>query len=110
MYLWAGSQGDDWNIYSGVSTGIEEGTAPSIAVSLASNPARGRLSLYLSGQTSAYSGTLRLLDLSGRTVLSTEAFLNPGGVLTVDCSRLPSGIYSLMLEGFQETTRFTLVH
>ena len=110
MYLWAGSQGDDWNIYSGASTGIEGGTAPSAEVALASNPVRGSLTLSLPGQTSVYSGTLKLFDLSGRAVLSTEIFLSPGGVLAVDCSPLPSGIYSLMLEGFQETTRFTLVH
>jgi hypothetical protein len=61
-------------------------------LSLAPNPARGRTLVSLEG---AAAQQYTLLDVSGRAAL-TGTF--PGNAFELDLSRLPAGLYLLVLE------------
>lgn len=109
-FFWAGSQGSDWNIYSSTGTGIGGDPEPAPRPRLLANPAYGSLALMLPDGSGDFSGTVMIIDLTGRVVLSSREAIASGGSCTVNCSSLPAGIYSAVLEGCDDTVRFTLLH
>jgi hypothetical protein len=107
---WAGTQGADWNIYSDSPTGIESGNPQTPFVPLiVSNPVQSVLSIALPDGVEIYSCWLRIYDISGRVVLGIDAAMESGDVLSIDCSGLPNGIYSLLLQNADTPLRFTLL-
>lgn len=110
--IWAGNEGADWNIYCSASTGF--GEEPEAAVTarplMTSNPVCGSLGLSLPESSPGFSGTIRILDITGRVVLTADETMESGGSCAVDCSNLPSGVYSLVMEGVETPSRFTLLH
>lgn len=107
MY-WAGNEGSDWNIYCQDLTGIAQPDVPAVRPVLTANPVMGSITLTLPGDAT-FEGAVRVFDLSGRAVLAGNASIPPGGNFSMDCSGLPTGVYSLMIDGFSEPARFTLL-
>ena len=111
-FFWAGTEGSDWNIYTEVATGIESGSfiAPSTVLPiLLNNPSSDNLAFSLPGITVVYEGKISLFDISGRVVIQETAYINAGGQHVLDCSSLPSGVYSLIVQNGLHPVRFTLL-
>ncbi len=107
---WAGTQGGDWNIYTEVSTGIQQGSSPvHPAPVVLNNPVNSNLSIMFSGGGYSFTGIISLYDIAGRKVLETPVSAEAGEVFSVDCSSLPSGIYSLTADNFSTAVQFTLL-
>ena len=68
------------------------------------------LSMGLAEQADSFSGTVRILDISGRVVLESGISIQPGENISLDCSGLPSGIYSVTVGNTGSASRFTLLH
>ena len=109
-YYWAGSQGADWNIYCENSTGTQGDPGLTLLPMVLENPTYGSLRLGLPGSSSEFSGMASIMDITGRVVLQQEMSISPGGSFAVNCGSLPAGVYSLILEGSAESSRFTLLH
>ena len=108
--FWAGTQGDDWNIYTNTSTGIEYG--PDLyrfMPSITSNPVRSSLEIHFPEGSPSFSGSINIFDVSGRKVLESTAPISSGSEFSLDCTGLPSGIYSLLVENADAPVRFTLL-
>lgn len=111
-FFWAGTEGSDWNIYTEIATGVEENnsSSPNSPVPLLSNnPSSNNLLFSLPGVTEVYEGTISLFDVTGRKVLEETAHLNPGEQYTINCSSLPSGVYSMVMQNASNPVRFTLL-
>ena len=109
-YFWAGSEGADWNIYSEIPSGVQEDPSAPAAPVMLGNPVYGALLLSLPETSCGFSGTISIMDISGRMVLESAETMNPGGTCTIDCASLPAGVYSLIMEGSMKPSRFTLLH
>lgn len=106
---WAGTQGDDWNIFTENTTGIEQGSSfVSFLPSIVSNPVRANVEIRLPGGVETFAGSIKLFDITGRMVLETDISIEGSNVLSVNCSTLPSGVYSLVMEN-ATPVRFTLL-
>jgi hypothetical protein len=66
--------------------------ASNIAMQAYPNPATSQLSVYISGTTNA-AGTVDLIDLTGRTIL-TRSYNS--GILSVDVNAVAGGVYQLV--------------
>ncbi len=111
-FFWAGTEGSDWNIYTELATGIESGSssAPNTVLPiLSNNPSSGNLAFSLPGITGVYEGKISLFDVSGRVVIQETAYINAGDLHIMDCSSLPSGVYSLIVQNGLHPVRFTLL-
>jgi len=107
---WAGTQGSDWNIYTSNTSGISGSANPGgIVPEIASNPVRSNLVIRLPEENQSFSGSLSIYDISGRKVLGSTAVIECGNSFSVDCSGLPSGIYSLVIQNTEAPVRFTLL-
>ncbi len=107
---WAGTLGGDWNIYTEVSTGIQQGSSPAYtAPVILNNPVSTNLSIGFPGGSGSFSGTIRVYDIAGRKVLETPVSAEAGEVFSVNCSTLPSGIYSLTADDSSTAVQFTLL-
>jgi len=107
---WAGTQGGDWNIYTEVSTGIQQGSTPvNPTPVILGNPVSTTLSIEFSGSSGSFSGIIRVYDIAGRKVLETPVSVESGEVFSVNCSTLPSGIYSLIADDSSTAVQFTLL-
>lgn len=107
---WAGTQGNDWNIYTSNTSGISGSTYPGgIVPEIASNPVRSNLVIRLPEENQTFSGSLSIYDISGRKVLESTAVIECGNSFSVDCTGLPSGIYSLIIQNAETPVRFTLL-
>ncbi len=108
-YFWAGTEGGNWDIYCQTTTGIHTEPAPTTGPEILSNPVRGSLLIGLPGEASPYSGSVLILDITGRVVLETPANISPGGTISIDCGSLAAGVYSLMTGDSGTPVRFTLL-
>lgn len=108
--FWAGNSGADWNIYCESTSGVSHDQFSPSQPGILSNPASGSIRLGLPGSSSGFSGTVRIIDLAGRTVLQTDASIAPGGTVTIGCGSLPAGVYSMLFSGYEKPVRFTLLH
>ncbi|MCD4708517.1 MAG: T9SS type A sorting domain-containing protein [Candidatus Sabulitectum sp.] len=107
---WAGTQGGDWNIYTEVSTGIEYGVSPiGFMPSITSNPVRSNLEIRLPEGSQHFSGSISIFDITGRKVLESTAVIESGSTFIINCSNLPSGIYSLAIQNADAPVQFTLL-
>ena len=107
---WAGTQGNDWNIYTSVSTGIEHGSSSvGFMPSIVSNPVMSSLEIRLPQNSLPFSGSVSIFDISGRKVLEYDAVIESESVFSLDCSTLPSGVYSLVVQNSHAPLRFTLL-
>ena len=107
---WAGTQGEDWNIYAEVSTGIQQGSSPVYqAPVILNNPVSSNLSIMFSGGGYSFTGIISVYDIAGRKVLEIPVSVEAGEVFSVNCSTLPSGIYSLTAYNSSTAVQFTLL-
>jgi hypothetical protein len=111
-FFWAGTQGEDWNIYTTVATGIEGGGtgASSFLPTIGNNPVTGTLRMTLGQSQGPYRGAVRIFDISGRTVSLAHISMEPGEVFSIDLSHLPAGVYTVVADGAPNAARFTLLH
>ncbi|MEA3265936.1 MAG: T9SS type A sorting domain-containing protein, partial [Candidatus Fermentibacteria bacterium] len=70
---------------------------------------RSNLVIRLPEENQTFSGSLSIYDISGRKVLESTAVIECGNSFSVNCSRLPSGIYSLVIQNAEAPVRFTLL-
>jgi hypothetical protein len=109
--FWAGTAGGDWNIYCDNTAGVEQEESANTAYPhILTNPVYGTLNMGLAEQAASFSGTVRVLDIAGRVVLESGIVVQPGGSSSIDCSGLPSGIYSVIVGNTGSAARFTLLH
>ncbi len=107
---WAGTEGDDWNIFTENTTGIEQGSSfVNFLPSIVTNPVRSNVEIRLPDGIEAFSGSIKLFDITGRMVLETVISIEGSNVLSVNCSTLPSGVYSLVMQNAAVPVRFTLL-
>jgi hypothetical protein len=113
MLFWAGDQGDGWDVFCqdlaelGIGGGVQEATAPCPFV--AANPVRGNLAVALASGGPDYTATLRIYDIAGRAVMENDLHLPAGSTASIDCSRLPPGVYMVHFGQGIPPDRFILV-
>ncbi|PIE51231.1 hypothetical protein CSA37_12840 [Candidatus Fermentibacteria bacterium] len=110
-YFWAGNEGSDWNIYTTTSTGIGDATVNPAGTSLSilRNPVTSILTLKFAGAVSPDAGNVSVYDLSGRTLINRRMSVEENGLLSINCSALPAGVYTVAEESTGESLRFTLL-
>ena len=113
---WSGTAGtDDWDVYVALEGGMGSGGGEPGAVSgfrVLENPVSSPLRLSPSFRLSgAVPVDVTVFDLSGRSVAGESLPAWRGGELTVDCSRMPSGVYAVRVSwaGHDWTGRFTVL-
>ncbi len=107
---WAGTQGDDWNIYAENTTGIEQGSSfVSFLPTVVANPVRSNVQIRLPNGAEAFSGSVNLFDITGRMVLETVISIDDSNLFSVNCSTLPSGVYSIVVQNAAAPIQFTLL-
>lgn len=105
VIAWSGTGGGtDWNIFAALDggVGIEEGTAgpADVTLSLGTNPVSGVLTVGVpENLVGSPSVTLRVFDLTGRSIIESSGILQAGGSFEVPCDRLPSGVYCVRVDG-----------
>jgi len=113
LAVWAGDQGDGWNIYCQplweLGTAEDEIPMNPSSPRITGNPVRCVLEITLPDDAAAISSSAVVFDVSGRMVLRRRLELSPGGSAALDCSNLPSGVYTLLIEQGGATERFTLL-
>jgi len=104
IVAWSGTGGGtDWNIFASLDGGVGIGEGGSAAMplepTLASNPVMQTLSLIvpedLPGSPEA---TVRVYDLSGRSLLEVRGILRGGTAVEIPCGGLPRGVYCVRME------------
>ena len=107
---WAGTGGTDWNIYCETPEGIQgENSANNAGLQILSNPVQNTLSLSVLQGSTAFSGRITVYDISGRTVLERNTSIQPEETCLINCSSLPSGVYSVVSSSTGEPLMFTLL-
>ncbi len=111
--LWAGNEGDGWEIYvhdlAGMGVG---GQGPSGIIPLpciVENPVRGSLVFSLHENSSTFESDIRIYDLAGRIILSRRLLVQPGVESRLDCSILPAGVYMISFGEGTPPCRFVLL-
>jgi hypothetical protein len=105
VIAWSGTGGGtNWDIYSSLDggVGIEEGVGGPLPVHLflLGNPVSDMLSIGVPGGISgSREVTVRVYDLSGRSVIEARNILTAGAVLDIPCVGLASGVYLVHVEG-----------
>ncbi len=111
--LWAGNEGDGWEIYvqdlSAVGIGSGGPAAMQQQPRIVENPVRGSMVISLHENSSAFESDIRIYDLAGRIVLSTRILVQPGVETRLDCSILPAGIYMISFGEGTPPGRFVLL-
>lgn len=93
-----------------MTSGIREAPAPRLAlISISPQPASDHITLRL---RSPVAGRVqaRLVDATGKTVLTSSSMMSPGeSSITLDTRSLPSGLYGYLVESGAETIRGRMV-
>jgi len=115
MMAWNGSLQDYWsksvfgNMVFGVNSGLNDLVDVSNQVSLYPNPTNGNVYISSPGDTFQGDVNIKVVDITGRTVLNDHFSLEPGKMTGLDASRFTTGTYFITItdnEGVKAIKKF----